>query len=253
MDRQRLWPCKSACVCKASSSRPTLEHGYQKNRVGKVFYAATNPTFKRASTSVLQENKKQRPNHERSKARNLRCCKHRLESIQRPTGRTCLFFVPTVQTAVQISHTHHGQQVSKDAIEWVHQLNDGGESSVACGMVADGVDEGMRFTRGIESEMADKAKVHYEVKYFLCRIDGLFGKRGCLKSGYIKMMLDIYKKNDCLPSSNQGRCCHWQRQRCPTTSVGFSVATHVHLGCRLQGAGSSRIPRLFNHKCFMCA
>ena len=148
----------------------------------------------REHRKVFSKKIKQRPNHERSKVRNLRCCKHRLESIQRPTGRTCLFFVPTVQTAVQISHTHHGQQVSKDAIEWVHQLNDGGESSVACGMVADGVDEGMRFTRSIESEMADKAKVHYEVKYFLCRIDGLFGKRGCLKSGYTKMMLDNYKK-----------------------------------------------------------
>ena len=141
---------------------------------------------------VLTKFIKAQPQHAQSKVSNLRCAKHRLESVQKPTGRTCLYYIPMLQTSVEIARTQLGRDVGKDAVQWLTDLNDRGQTSLGVGMLSDAMDEGMRFTRFLDSEISDKARIHNECSAFLSRIDALFTGRGCLQSGFTKLMMDQY-------------------------------------------------------------
>ena len=130
----------------------------------------------------------------KSRIRNLRAMKHRLEAISRPLGRTCLLWAPLVETSAIIANQTVGSAVSRDFVAWLNNVSgDRGETPLLAGMLADASDEGIQFIRTVDHARAQPARLHWELDFFLQKIDRAFVGRRCVESGYTKHMIDTFK------------------------------------------------------------
>ena len=129
----------------------------------------------------------------RTHVTNMRAAPHRYESMQKPLGRSTLYFHATVRTALWC-HQTRDDEAGKNATHWLNWIDS--EKALQSSMMSDASDQTMVITRLNDNENVDGAVLTREVKHYLNTIDQLFGKDArCLEVfGYTKTMLDTLSK-----------------------------------------------------------
>jgi len=123
---------------------------------------------------------------------NLRAAKHRYESLQKPMGRSCLWLLPMIKTALHIAAVRSDKSAQM-AKAWLLQITN--EACLTLAMLADAADEALLLTRILDNEDVDPATANFEVQMFVNKIEALFGDRmQCLKFGYTAYMLNLLSK-----------------------------------------------------------
>ena len=88
--------------------------------------------------------------------------------------------------------TERCDDTSRDAKFFLNYVTD--EICTQAAMLADAADEGMHFTRQVDSEITDPAELAYRVQMYLSKMEHLFVQRACLTtSGYTAHMLQFLK------------------------------------------------------------
>ena len=102
---------------------------------------------------------------------NMRAAKHRFESLQKPLGRGCIQMHSTIKTAVHIAGhgTPDGKSRAKQWLQWLDT-----EKALQAAMMSDASDQAMEFTRFLDSEGVDPARVAVEALHFLSMLRALF-------------------------------------------------------------------------------
>ena len=119
--------------------------------------------------------------------RNVSAAKHRHESGAKPRGRFVLNMDAFIEVALHIIVDRDGDQ-RKHAEAFLTFLTE--EVALQAAMLADATDEGLFFTRQLDSEELDSAEVQLMAETFVARIRYLFIDRGCLcVPGYTTFML----------------------------------------------------------------
>ena len=124
--------------------------------------------------------------------RNVSAAKHRHESGAKPRGRFVLNMDAFIQVALHIIVDRDGEQ-KKHAEAFLTYLTD--EIALQTAMLADATDEGLFFTRQLDTEALDSAEVQLLAETFVSRIRFLFMNRGCLQvPGYTTFMMQSLKR-----------------------------------------------------------
>lgn len=124
--------------------------------------------------------------------RNVSAAKHRHESAAKPRGRFVLNMDAFIQVALHIIVDRDGEQ-KKNAEAFLTFLTD--EAALQTAMLADATDEGLFFTRQLDTEAVDSAEVQLMAETFVSRIRFLFMDRGCLRvPGYTTFMLKALER-----------------------------------------------------------
>ena len=102
---------------------------------------------------------------------NMRAAKHRFESLQKPLGRGCIHMHSTIKTAVHMAEhgTPDGKSRAKQWLQWLDT-----ERALQAAMMSDASDQAMEFTRFLDSEDVDPARLAVAARHFLSVIRALF-------------------------------------------------------------------------------
>ena len=121
--------------------------------------------------------------------KNVKAAKHRHESEAKPKGRFCLFMPAFLQVAGCMAICRDGEEKT-DARNFLRMINE--EVCIQVAMMADAADEGLLFTRELDSEETDVAEMAFRVKMFLAKLEYLFNQEGCLATlGYTRHMVNL--------------------------------------------------------------
>jgi hypothetical protein len=124
--------------------------------------------------------------------RNVSAAKHRHESAAKPRGRFVLNMDAFIQVALHMIVDREGEQ-KKNAEAFLTFLTD--EVALQTAMLADATDEGLFFTRQLDTEAVDSAEVQLMAETFVSRIRFLFMDRGCLRvPGYTTFMMTALQR-----------------------------------------------------------
>ena len=129
--------------------------------------------------------------------RNLRACKHRIESIAEPLGRSVLHLHALIQTAIAIALRRKGRREGTEAVDFLEFLSE--EACVKLAMVADAGLEGFRFKGFWDSEHSDPAEASEAIEHYRRVCSSLFVEGNVLKVGYTRHMLRLLKKPVLIP------------------------------------------------------
>ena len=118
--------------------------------------------------------------------RNVRACKHRHESFAKPAGRFVLYLDAYLAVAEEmVASASAVKSQAKDFLEFLST-----EVLVQAAMLADAADECLLFTRQLDDEDTDSAKLNDEVAEYLDRLQCLFTDGQCVSlPGYTSFML----------------------------------------------------------------
>ena len=102
---------------------------------------------------------------------NMRAAKHRFKYLQKPLGRGCIHMHSTIKTAVHIAEhgTPDGKSRAKQWLQWLDT-----EKALQAAMMSDASDQAMAFTRFLDSEDVDPARLAVEARHFLSVLRALF-------------------------------------------------------------------------------
>ena len=129
---------------------------------------------------------KELDNHVGLEVRNVRACKHRHESFAKPAGRFVLYLDAYLAVAEEMVAS--SSAVKNQAGDFLEFLST--EVLVQAAMLADAADECLLFTRQLDDEDTDSAKLNDEVAEYLDRLQCLFTDGQCVSlPGYTSFML----------------------------------------------------------------
>ena len=105
--------------------------------------------------------------------KNVKAAKHRHESEAKPKGRFCLFMPAFIQVASCMALCREGEEKT-DARDFLRFTTE--EVCIQVAMMADAADEGLLFTRELDSEETDAAEMTFRVKLFMAKLEYLFNQ-----------------------------------------------------------------------------
>ncbi|CAK0825749.1 unnamed protein product [Prorocentrum cordatum] len=121
--------------------------------------------------------------------KNVKAANHRHDSEAKPKGRFCLFMPAFLQVAGCMAVCRGGEEKT-DARNFLRMITE--EVCIQVAMMADAADEGLLFTRELDSEESDAAEMASRVKTFLAKLEYLFNQEVCLVTlGYTRHMLHL--------------------------------------------------------------
>jgi hypothetical protein len=128
-----------------------------------------------------------------SRLTNLRAVKHRMESLQKPMGRSVLYFQALMLTNEQIANERKEASDGKSAEEFDRSMTS--ERALMLSMMADCSDENMRLVRFCdEGEECHIEELADEAEHFLEKCSALFVDGACFQAGgytsYMCSLLD---------------------------------------------------------------
>ena len=110
---------------------------------------------------------------------NLKFKKHRFDSLQKPLGRTILFFDSIIATSIWATidrpDTKEGR-AGNEFLKWIDE-----RKAVMLGMMADAADECITLVRFLDSESHDVSEVQLECESCVSRLHFLFNEVSCDK------------------------------------------------------------------------
>ena len=112
----------------------------------------------------------------------LAAAKHRFECIARPLGKFTLDYNETIASALENARTTSRQKVKLAIFTWLAQLCN--KSVLLMGMMADGADEVLCFTRIVEGEKTKAGLANREAGDLLTRLENLYLHRQCMSPGH---------------------------------------------------------------------
>ena len=112
----------------------------------------------------------------------LAAAKHRFECIARPLGKFTLDYNETIASALENAMTTSRQKVKLAIHTWLAKLCN--ENVLLMGMMADGADEVLCFTRIVEGEKTKAGLANREAGDLLARLEKLHLHRQCMSPGH---------------------------------------------------------------------
>ncbi len=126
-----------------------------------------------------------------SKLGDFSAAKHRFDSWQRPLARICFTFDAVVMTAQAMHEERRSEAVGRHCKAFLQRLDE--EAMLSLAMMSDAGEENLSLIRFLDSERVDTMELASECVRFLARIGVLFEQRGCLKTGFTGLMIDMLR------------------------------------------------------------
>ena len=122
--------------------------------------------------------------------------KHRLDSTQMPLARAVLRHEAMIMTAVQISSARRGEHAALCADYFLMYCSgsEGIRRLILLGMLADAGDESAMIVRAFDKRLSDPADTAFWIASYVRRVQLLFLDKGCLETGYTKVILAALAK-----------------------------------------------------------
>ena len=114
------------------------------------------------------------PEYDAGKA--VSAAKHRIETMQNPRGAFVVFLDAVISTAEEIVLKRTGKE-NQDANDFLATLDE--EEYLQCGMMCDGIDDGMVLKAFVDDDNMDVGEMNREVDRFLRKIHSMFVEGNC--------------------------------------------------------------------------
>lgn len=124
--------------------------------------------------------------------KNVKAAKHRHESQSKPRGRFVLYMDAYITVAMHMM-ADRDSETKQDAAAFLAYLTE--EVALQAAMLADATDEGLYFTRVVDSEETDMASLQNTVHRFIQKLELLFQQGKCTDlPGYTRFMMESLER-----------------------------------------------------------
>ncbi|CAK9105433.1 unnamed protein product, partial [Durusdinium trenchii] len=131
--------------------------------------------------------------------------RQRYDSTQKPIGRFCLYLIPLLTTAIEMSREKKGEDAGARASAFLAFCTE--ETLLTISMIADAGDEGSQLCRSFDRELPASEDLANEIATFITRISHLFAldEPVCALTGYTHHMITLLSEREILLPTLDGK------------------------------------------------
>lgn len=137
--------------------------------------------------------------------RSMSLARQRYDSTQKPIGRFCLYLIPLLTTAIEMSREKKGEDAGARASAFLAFCTE--ETLLTISMIADAGDEGSQLCRSFDRELPASEDLANEIATFITRISHLFAldEPVCVLTGYTHHMITLLSEREILLPTLDGK------------------------------------------------